>query len=80
MSKDEWYSKLNIWAHEDSRLEKMPLVYLWILAEHIANAQANEQQVQTDEPCWWCEQAKTNRNLNIRRCPFHGMRIRGLMK
>lgn len=43
MSKDEWYSKLNKWAHEDSRLERMPLVYLRALAEHIANAQAVEQ-------------------------------------
>lgn len=43
MSKDEWYSKLNKWAHEDSRLERMPLVYLRALAEHIANEQAVEQ-------------------------------------
>jgi hypothetical protein len=39
MSKDEWYSKLNKWAHEDSRLERMPLVYLRALAEHIASEQ-----------------------------------------
>ena len=45
MSKDEWYSKLNKWAHEDSRLERMPLVYLRVLAEHIANEQAVEHRV-----------------------------------
>ena len=42
MNKDKWYSKLNTWAHEDSRLERMPLVYLRALSEHIANAQAAE--------------------------------------
>jgi hypothetical protein len=50
MSKDEWYSKLNLWAHEDSRLERMPLVYLRALAEHIANAQAVEQLRAADSP------------------------------
>lgn len=49
MSKDEWYSKLNLWAHEDSRLERMPLVYLRALAEHIANAQAVEHSVHLTE-------------------------------
>lgn len=57
MSKDEWYSKLNKWAHEDSRLERMPLVYLRALAEHIANEQAVEQSVQADGAYCVCPQS-----------------------
>lgn len=43
MSKDEWYAKLHEWAFDDTRLHRLPLALLPVLAEHIANEQAVEQ-------------------------------------
>lgn len=48
MNQKEWYAKLEKWAFDDARLHRLPLALLPVLAEHLANHDAAEQNAHTD--------------------------------
>lgn len=57
MTKSEWYAKLENWAFDDPRLNRMPLMFLEPLAELLANDQAVEHTLAVDgaTPEGFCE-------------------------
>ena len=45
MNQSDWYAKLLEWSHTDKRLGRLPYVLMVVLAEHLAERDAAEQNM-----------------------------------